>query len=590
MIQEYEPDPGEGQAASDLPSYEHEILNAKAFLQMASSSTGDNLYDHLTEVLNKILAERPENIIDFFEEYSRKIKERRFKPMTDHLEDIYVPPGRYDLASKMMPLLRPLPPSEPSTVDPEDLEMADMSKNNLLELLHYFEHCGVGLPKSEMFFIMLSIRKLIHTEPVSSIRFWGKIFGTLKNYIVVECELKEEEYIKRNETYQLQEQQKPPPPESPKEMSASESEMAVALANIAKQQQMPGEGGGKFPRPLPPAPVIQHEELPEPPPEPAGVGVNKKVYYVCNGPGYPWIQLPDITPKQVRVARQIYKSFTGNLDAAICSYPEFPGTEREFLRAQIGRISAGTHISPLGYYTFGSGMGGEGDEDEEAEEAPGGESKTSFRTNLKYDPPQLKDLLDGSMSFWVHHAQYILPQGRTSWWNPNPMPDVGDEEMDEEMGEEEEDQGDKQKIERVEPETGPPLLTPLSEDATMEGIPPWSVRSSSNIIENFAIAVIRSNLWPGAYCFSTQGKMFQNVYLGFGLKYLPQNYSPLPLPPVQQEYPSGPEIMEIMDPTGAEEEQWRIDHLPKPKPVLPEGEEAEPEEAEGEEEEDDDED
>nr|CAI5852213.1 unnamed protein product [Callosobruchus analis] len=553
MIQEYEPEPGEGdaQAISDLPSYEHEFLNAKAFLQMASSNTGDNLYDHLTEVLNKILAERPENIIDFFEEYSRKIKERRFKPMTDHLEDIYVPPGRYKLANKMMPLLRPLPPSEPSTVDPEDLEMADMSKNDLLELLYFFEHCGVGLPRSEMFFIMLSMRKLIHTEPVSSIRFWGKIFGTLKDYIVLECELKEEEYIKRNETYQLQQEEQAPPPETPKEMPPSDNEMAVALANIAKQQQMPGEGGGKFPRPLPPAPVIQHEELPEPPPEPAGVGVNKKVYYICNGPGYPWIQLPDMTPKQIRVARQIYKSFTGNLDEAICTYPEFPGTEKEYLRAQIGRISAGTHISPLGYYTFGTGMGGEGDEeDEEAEEGAGGESKTSFNVNPKYEPPQLKDLLDGSMSFWVHHGQYILPQGRTSWWNPNPMPEVGDEEMGEELGEEEEDQGDKQKIERVEPETGPPLLTPLSEDATMEGIPPWSVRSTSNIIENFAIAVVRSNLWPGAYCFSTQGKNFQNVYLGFGLKYLPQNYSLLPLPPVQQEYPPGPEIMEIMDPTG----------------------------------------
>lgn len=87
--------------------------------------------------------------------------------------------------------------------------------------------------------------------------------------------------------------------------------------------------------------------------------------------------------------------------------------------------------------------------------------------------------------------------------------------MEEEMGEEEEEeQQEKPKSERVEPETGPPLLTPLSEDASLDAVPVWSVRSSSTVVENFAMAIARSNLWPGAYCFTTQGKYFQNVYIG----------------------------------------------------------------------------
>ncbi|CAH1173759.1 unnamed protein product [Phaedon cochleariae] len=587
MITDYDLQ-GEDDGAVQIPNSETEFINAKTYLQMASANTGDNLYDHLTEVLNKILAERPENVIDFFEEYSRKVKERRFKPMTDHLEDMYVPPGRFDLANKMLLLLKPLPPSEPSTVDPDDLELADMSKNNMLELLYYLEHCGIGLPRTEMFFVMLSIRKLIHTEPIAHIRFWGKIFGTLKDYLVVECELKEEEYIKRNESYQDQVE----PPISVEENQAEDSRIRKALDAIAKQQQLYGEGKtGKYPRDLPTAPKIQYEEAPEAPAEPSGVGINKKVYYVCNGVGDPWIQLPDATPKQIRVARQIYKSFTGNLEEPICTYPEFPGKEREFLRAQIARISAGTQICPLGYYTFGAAEMGEGEEEEEPEEAAGGETKTSYKPNPKYDPPPLKDLLDGSVSFWVHTAAYILPQGRTNWWNPSPMPDVNDEEMDEELGEEEEqEEQEKPKAERMEPETGPPLLTPLSEDASVEAVPPWSVRCSSGIIDNFAMAVVRSNLWPGAYCFSTQGKIFQNIYLGYGLKYMEHNFSPLPLPPVQQEYPIGPEILEMTDPSGADEEKWRIDHLPKPKEVVLAGEEAEPEEAGEEEEEEEDED
>lgn len=44
----------------------------------------------------------------------------------------------------------------------------------------------------------------------------------------------------------------------------------------------------------------------------------------------------------------------------VVSYPPFPGNESNYLRAQIARISAGTHISPLGFYQF--------DEEEEEEE------------------------------------------------------------------------------------------------------------------------------------------------------------------------------------------------------------------------------
>lgn len=43
------------------------------------------------------------------------------------------------------------------------------------------------------------------------------------------------------------------------------------------------------------------------------------------------------------------------------SYPPFNGTEANYLRAQIARISAGTQISPAGFYLF------EEDEDEEEE-------------------------------------------------------------------------------------------------------------------------------------------------------------------------------------------------------------------------------
>ncbi|KAK4883733.1 hypothetical protein RN001_000004 [Aquatica leii] len=470
------------------------------------------------------------------------------------------------LAKKLIPFLKIPDSKELSTTDPEDELLVDMSRNDMLQLCYFFEQAGLGLPKSEMFSLMVSMKNLIRTEPLTSIRFWGKIRGLYKNYYILETELTEEEYARRNEGLEAE------------ELNVANDEN-LELERISESQEIEGESDTKVPRKLPPIPSPTVEVQLDPPPESSGSGTNKKVYYICNEIGDEWTQLPDVTPQQIRVARQIKKSFTGLLTQEIITYPHFPGLEINYLRAQIARISAGTQISPLGFYTFKDE--GFGEEEEEEEEAEGEEAadvvKTSYKENRKYEPPVLRDLIDSSMSFWVHHTMYILPQGRTIWWNPNPTVAI-DEAAEEELGEEE---GGKQPPGR-EPETGPPLLTPLSEDASLEAIPPWSVRTSSNILSDYSLAVVRSNLWPGAYCFTNQGKIFQNIYIGHGHKFMSHNFTPLPLPYVEQDYILGPEIMEMTDPTGEQEEQWRIDHLPPPPPEKVE-EEGEEEEEEGEE-------
>ena len=54
--------------------------------------------------MSKILAERPRNALDIFEDYSRKLKEERFKTQTDHLRDIYIPPIQYENAKRLLKL------------------------------------------------------------------------------------------------------------------------------------------------------------------------------------------------------------------------------------------------------------------------------------------------------------------------------------------------------------------------------------------------------------------------------------------------------------------------------------------------------
>jgi radial spoke head protein 4/6 len=81
----------------------------------------------------------------------------------------------------------------------------------------------------------------------------------------------------------------------------------------------------------------------------------------------------------------------------IVTYPPFPGNESNYLRAQIARISAGTHISPAGFYQF--------DEDEE-EDASG--HRSHVIVNAEFEPLTVRDLTDPSN--WVHHVLHILPQ------------------------------------------------------------------------------------------------------------------------------------------------------------------------------------
>lgn len=69
-------------------------------------------------------------------------------------------------------------------------------------------------------------------------------------------------------------------------------------------------------------------------------------------------------------------------------------------------------------------------------------------------------------------------------------------------------------------------------------------------------------------------RKFDNIYIGDGQKFTAYNHSPMPLQEIQEEYPLGPEIMEIADPTPEQEEEWRLAHEEK-KNLGEEGEEEE---------------
>ena len=108
----------------------------------------------------------------------------------------------------------------------------------------------------------------------------------------------------------------------------------------------------------------------------------------------------------------------------------------------------------------------------------------------------------------------------------------------------EDEEEEKEEADEPQKEEGPTLLTPVSEDAEIESMPPWTPKISSNLVPQYAVAVMRSNLWPGANAFAHE-RTFENLYIGYGLKYAAENYSPPQVPALQEEFPSGPEITEV---------------------------------------------
>ncbi|XP_003799651.1 radial spoke head protein 6 homolog A [Otolemur garnettii] len=488
------------------------VQNAKAYLLQTSVNCNLSLYEHLVNLLTKILNQRPEDPLSILESLNRTTQREWFHPKLDTLRDDPEMQPTYEMAEKQKALFLRSGGGTEGEQEMEE-EVTDTAVPNIMEAAFHFGQAGVGLSSDESFRVFLALKQLVEQQPIHTCRFWGKILGLRRNYLVAEVEFREgEEEGEEEEAEELIEGGEAMEGHLEEEGEEDEEKIADAV-----------------PKPTwKPPPVIPKED--------SRTGTNKYLYFVCNEPGRPWTRLPHVTPAQIVNARKIRKFLTGYLDAPVISYPPFPGNEANYLRAQIARISAATQISPLGFYQFGEE---EGDEEEE-----GGAGRDSYEENPDFEGIPVLELVD-SMANWVHHTQHILPQGRCTWVNP-----LQKTEEEEELGEEEEkaDEG----LEEVEQEVGPPLLTPLSEDAEILHMSAWTARLSCPLCPQYSVAIVRSNLWPGAYAYAS-GKKFENIYIGWGHKYSPDNFNPDLPAPIQREYPSGPEIMEMSDPTVEEE-------------------------------------
>jgi radial spoke head protein 4A len=299
-------------------------------------------------------------------------------------------------------------------------------------------------------------------------------------------------------------------------------------------------------------------------------------------------------------AGAIKKLFTGDLTAAVKTYPAFPGVEAEYLRAQIARITADTAIAPAGFLV-------EVEAEEEAEEEAEIDPFKDEASMELYREKQLATVADGhtfkdtamrvakageefeghesmdavmEAAAWVHTARPLLKQGRCSWYPipkaPKPPPADGEEE--EEEAEEEEPAEPEEPAEfGASIEGDAPLFE--TEEEGMGGS--WAFRmctaNGGGVHGKATVVAVKSTKWPGAVTVAGSGgghgTMFSGVYFGNGAEYTAtaagvKPFAP-PLPadiqsewapaPVDEEAEEAPfTLTEAVDPTieqEAEEEE-----------------------------------
>ena len=322
----------------------------------------------------------------------------------------------------------PVVPVNEETGEPEAVEPPnEYETEDLLAHAALLDAVGCPLPQGEAYAVMLAAKALGESpeHKLKTVRFFGKVLGLSANYYVFEGVLKEK----------------------PSEAAATAEGAAPAELNV---------------------------------------GTNAYTYFVSTSPGGTVTRLPDVTPEQIVVSGSLKRYLTGDLGAAVSSYPVFPGKEAEYLRAVIARVASDTVLAPAGKFTIS--------EDNDLVEAE------DFAT------PDAAAL--GEAAGWCHRYPYVLPQGRCEFWAPEPAePDEGEEPPP-----------------PVEPEVGPPLLSSAGEDNLAdadegeEATPAWApVASSALASVPFKVAGVRSLKWAGAYAVG-RGAEFANVYIGDGVE------------------------------------------------------------------------
>jgi radial spoke head protein 4A len=286
-----------------LPAEQLIVLIGRTMTSLESSlrtpgADGSDLFRHLSLVCESLVKEKPQHVSpDVVSQHSVKVKFENLA-WSDPLRPAHNPVAAA-AASQIAAYFRkskPLADRNGRLVQetaPVNVTVADFGAQS--ELLSW---SGVGLGRELAGQITASLHALAALHPeYKSVRFWGRIFGVQKDYFIAEG------YLAKH-----------PKPKFSRPAQPGLWQYASEKRDVEK--------------------VVHH---------------NRYRYHVCNRIGEAWVLLPDVLYSQILSAQKIKKLVSGDLGAAVASFPIFQGTEANYLRAQIARISAEALFVPSGH-------------------------------------------------------------------------------------------------------------------------------------------------------------------------------------------------------------------------------------------------
>ena len=181
-------------------------LNAEADLD---SNVKSDLQSHLTEVFARIIQYHPFDAYDRFEEISGLVKKTHLE-ISDPKYDFEINGGSQysatvtnreaiQLVEKAKLLFKE---KHEAGVAAEDKKLIAKGEEyaipNLVEQMKMLEWAGVNFGEDNVYILQKSLKKLAVLSGASSIMFFGKIFGTEKDYWIAQGTIKDEEEKIRN--------------------------------------------------------------------------------------------------------------------------------------------------------------------------------------------------------------------------------------------------------------------------------------------------------------------------------------------------------------------------------------------------------
>lgn len=284
--------------------------------------------------------------MDYFEEYSKKIRDDEFSLEENCFQDTYVEPHGLEQAQNIIKILQ-------KGTKYKEMTKFESIESEILFLLPFYKMAGITIPTEDAYHLSSAIAKIQSDPKISTCRFWGKIYGMKRSYWILEAgltdEVIEERRQKKNDSiFSIKENQPKRQYESTIGSEADNVDSNQGQTEAKNIQQSLNENIIR--PPIPPLPHSQFKPPVDTPPEDTGTGVNRFIYFATNDPFCEWHELPPATPKHIISSRMIKKALTGDLDAAVTSFIKFAGNEANLLRAMIARISSGGYIAPVGYW------------------------------------------------------------------------------------------------------------------------------------------------------------------------------------------------------------------------------------------------